>query len=214
MVDLSEPPAQIAPAPAPLGSLVTAAPLGKNSYGVTLGGGYTVILPLFVLEMGYGLSRRVDVTFRYETVAGLFHYPQLALRWAFLDVGRWAFGARFGVANSFFAVASDQTNLTSTLYLTGEVAASRPVTRATDLVFALRTELDLVEFRIVDGKKRAAGAVRFDAMGLRVGAKTRATEDLSVYVMGALRVPIETFTYGAEQFYVLPTIEVGGTFVW
>ena len=49
---------------------------------------------------------------------------------------------------------------------------------------------------------------------LRVGARTQATEDLSVYLIGNVRVPIETFTYKAEQFYILPTVEVGGTFVW
>jgi len=40
------------------------------------------------------------------------------------------------------------------------------------------------------------------------------TDDLSVYLIGALRVLTESFTYRAEQFYVLPTVEVGGTFVW
>lgn len=55
---------------------------------------------------------------------------------------------------------------------------------------------------------------RFDAVTFRVGARTQATEDLSVYFMGNLRVPTESFTYRAEQFYVLPTAEAGGTFVW
>ena len=96
---------------------------------MTLGGGYTAILPFFVFEMGYGLSRRVDVAFRYETVSGLFHYPQLAVRWAFADVGAWTLGARLGVNYSLFAVKSDQTDLTSTVYLSGELIASRPVSR-------------------------------------------------------------------------------------
>ena len=236
MVDVADPPAEIAPAPvapapvpalaaplpAPAGapvrvpapSLVTAAPLGANNYGMTLGGGYTVILPVFVFELGYGLSRRVDVAFRYETVSGLFHYPQLALRWAFADLGKWTLGARLGANYSLFAVKSDQTNLTSTLYLTGEIIASRPVTPSTDFLAAVRTDFDLWEFRIVDGEKHATGTYRFDAMSFRVGARTQATDDLSVYFIGSLRVPTESFTYRAEQFYVLPTVEVGGTFVW
>ena len=236
MVDVAEPPAEIAPAPvapapvpalaaplpAPAGasdrvpapSLVTAAPLGANNYGMTLGGGYTAILPLFVAELGYGLSRRVDVAFRYETVAGLFHYPQLAVRWAFADLGKWTLGGRLGANYSLFAVKSDQTNLTSTIYLTGELIASRPVTASTDFLAAVRTDFDLWELRIVDGEKHATGTYRFDAMIFRLGARTQATDDLSIYFIGSLRVPTESFTYRAEQFYVLPTFEVGGTFVW
>jgi hypothetical protein len=193
---------------------VTAAPLGANNYGMSLGGGYTAILPLFVLELAYGLSRRVDVAFRYETVSGLFHYPQLALRWAFADLGPWTLAARLGANYSLFAVKSDQLNLTSTLYLTGELVASRPVTASTDFLAAVRTDFDLFEFRIIDGSKHATGTYRFDAMTFRLGARTQATDDLSVYLIGSLRVPTESFTYRAEQFYVLPTVEVGGTFVW
>lgn len=236
MVDVAEPPAEIAPAPVapapafvpavvePLpapparrmsgASLVTAAPLGANDYGMTIGGGYTAILPFFVFEMGYGLSRRVDVAFRYETVSGLFHYPQLALRWAFADAGAWTFGVRMGMNYSLFAVKSDQTDLTSTVYVSGELIASRPVARLTDFLVAVRADFDLWEYRIIDGEKRANGTYRYDATVFRIGARTQATDDLSVYVIGNLRVPIETFTYKAEQFYVLPTVEVGGTFVW
>jgi hypothetical protein len=227
VVDLADdPPAEIAPAPAaaptpapvktpmPAPALVTAAPLGKRMFGMTLGGGYTAILPLFVFELGYGIARRVDLALRYETVAGLFHYPQLAVRWAFLDLGPWTFGARLGANYSLFAVASDQTNLTSTIYLSGELIGSRPVTRSTDVLGAVRSEFDLWEYRIVDGDRHAAGTYRFDAVTFRVGARTQATDDLSVYVIGSLRVPTESFTYRAEQFYVLPTVEVGGTFVW
>lgn len=238
MVDLADPPAEIAPAPvAPLSvpaaaaplpapettpsparlsapSLVTAASLGKNNYGMTVGGGYTAILPLFVLELGYGLSRRVDIAFRYETVSGLFHYPQLAVRWAFVDLGAWTLAGRLGANYSLFAVKSDQTNLTSTVYLSAEIIASRAVTRATDFIAAVRTDFDLWEYRIVDGEKHAKGTYRFDAMVFRLGMRTQATEDLSVYFIGNLRVPTESFTYRAEQFYVLPTVEVGGTFVW
>lgn len=242
MVDVAEPPAEIAPAPiapapvpvvAPalpvasptpspepsatrLGapSLVTAAPLGRNSYGMSLGGGYTAILPLFVLELGYGISRRVDVAFRYETVSGLFHYPQLAVRWAFLDLGAWTLGARLGANYSLFAVKSDQLNLTSTVYVSGELIGSRPVTRSSDFLAALRTDFDLWEYRVIDGEKRPKGTYRFDAVVFRIGGRSQLTEDLSIYVIGNLRVPTDSFVYRAEQFFVLPSVEVGGTFVW
>lgn len=238
MVDVAEPPAEIAPAPiapapapvsAPIapvplvapsvmraspGALVTAAPLGNGDWGMSLGGGYTAILPLFVFEAGYGLTPKLDVAFRYETVSGLFHYPQLALRWSFLELGPWTFGGRLGANYSLFAVESDQTNLTSTVYLSGEVIGSRPVTASTDFLAAVRTDFDLWELRIVDGERHAAGTYRFDAMVFRLGARTQVTDDLSIYFIGNLRVPTESFTYRAEQFYVLPSIEVGGTFIW
>ena len=78
----------------------------------------------------------------------------------------------------------------------------------------MRGDSDLWEYRIIDGEKQTNGTYRYDATVFRIGARTQATEDLSVYVIGNLRIPIETFTYKAEQFYVLPTVEVGGTFVW
>lgn len=90
-------------------------------------------------------------------ISGLFHYPQLALRWSFVDVGAWTFGARLGLDYSLFAVKSDQTNLTSTIYLSPELIASRPVTRSTNILAAVRTDFDLWEYRIVDGAKRAEG---------------------------------------------------------
>lgn len=213
MVDVADPPAEVAPY-APTPSLVTAAPLGRATWGMTLGGGYATFLPLFVFELGYGLTRRLDLAFRYETVSGLFHYPQLALRWAIADVGKWTFGARFGANYSLFAVKSDQTNLTSTVYLSGEAIVSRPVSRSTDVLTAVRTDFDLWELRNVDGSKHATGTYRFDAFVFRVGARTQLTTDLSVYLIGNLRVPTETFTYESELFYVLPSIEVGGTFTW
>lgn len=212
MVDVA-PSAEVAPY-APTPSLVTAAPLGSGTYGMSLGGGYTAILPLFTFELGYGLARRIDITFRYETVSGLFHYPQIAFRWAFLDAGKWTFGARLGLDYSLFAVKSDQTNLTSTVYLTPQLIASRPVTKSTDLLGAVRTDFDLWEYRIVEGSRKAEGTWRFDAMIFKVGAKTQIMDDLALFVVGSLRVPTETYTYRAEQFYVLPSIEVGGTWVW
>lgn len=214
MVDVAEPPAEVAPPYVAAPSLVTSVPLGAGNFGMTLGGGYSVILPLFVFELGYGLSKRFDVTLRYETVAGLFHYPQLAVRWGFAEVGKWSFGARFGTNYSFFAVKSEQTNLTSTLYLSGELNVSRPVTKSTDVIAAVRTDFDLWEFRLIDGARHATGTFRFDGVAFRGGARTQLTTDLSIYVIGNLRIPVDTFEYQAEQFNILPTIEAGGTFVF
>src|SRR5207253_116719 len=135
-----------------------------------LGGGYTAILPLFTFEIGYGIARRVDLALRYETVSGLFHYPQLAVRWAFVDAGKWTFAGRLGLSYSLFAVKSDQTNLTSTIYLTPELLVSRPVTKSTDLVLGFRADFDLWEYRITDGVRRAQGTYRFDATTFKVGA--------------------------------------------
>jgi hypothetical protein len=241
MVDVSDPPAEIAPAPSPpvapaagvvpiaplvlpapsapaslsgAPSLVTAAPLGAGRWGLSLGGGYTVILPLFTFELGYGIARRFDLAFRFETVAGLFHYPQVALRWAFLDAGAWTLGARLGANYSLFAVKSDKTNLTSTVYLSGELVASRPVTRSSDLMFAVRGDFDLWQYRVVDDEKRVSATYRFDGTVIRTGMRTQLTDDLSGFIIGNLRIPVETFQYHAQQFYFVPSIEVGGTFTF
>ena len=64
------------------------------------------------------------------------------------------------------------------------------------------------------GAKRATATHRFDAVIFRLGARSQATEDLSVYIIGNVRVPTESLTYRGEQFYFLPSAEVGGTFVW
>lgn len=227
MVDVTDPPAEIAPAaipptPAPavtapltgVPSLVMATPLGAGNFGMSLGGGYTVILPQFTFELGYGIARRFDLAFRFETVAGLFHYPQLALRWAFLDAGAWTFAARLGANYSLFAVKSDKTNLTSTVYLSGELIASRPVTRSSDVMFALRGDFDLWQYRIVDDEKHATAAYRFDGTVVRAGMSTSLTEDLRGFIIVNVRIPVETFQYQAQQFYFLPSIEVGGTFTF
>ena len=97
---------------------------------------------------------------------------------------------------------------------TVRMSRSRPVTRTTELLGGVRTDFDLWEYRIIDGSKKAEGTWRFDAMIFKVGAKTQLTDDLALFVIGALRVPTETYTYRAEQFFVLPTIEIGGTWTW
>ena len=53
--------------------------------------------------------------------------------------------------------------------------------------------------------------VRYDAAVFRLGMKTRLTEDLDGFLRAKLRVPVETFQYKAMYFYVIPSIEIGGT---
>lgn len=81
-------------------------------------------------------------------------------------------------------------------------------------MFALRGDFDLWEYRVVDDEKRARATYRFDGTVVRVGMSTRLTEDLRGFIIGNLRIPVETFQYQAHQFYFLPSIEVGGTFTF
>ena len=128
--------------------VVVESPAKAKTINKYLGGGYTVILPLYVFELGYGLTNKLDLAFRYETISGLFHYPQLAVRWAFAEVGPWTFGARLGANYSLFAIKSAQPDLTSTIYASGEAIVSRSVTRSTDVVTGFRTDFDLWELRL------------------------------------------------------------------
>ncbi len=57
-------------------------------------------------------------------------------------------------------------------------------------------------------------AYEYDATILRMGMKTALTADLDAYLLGRFRVPVETVTYEAQNFYVVPFIEVGGTWSW
>lgn len=58
------------------------------------------------------------------------------------------------------------------------------------------------------------GNVHYDATIVRVGMKTKLTEDLYAFLRARVRVPIETVVYEAMSFVVVPSIEVGGTFVF
>jgi hypothetical protein len=196
--------------PAPPGSLVTAAPLGPGRVGMLLGGGVAVLLPFYEFSVGVGLSRRVDLVGRFESVVGLFHYPSVGVRWSPLDLGRWRLGINASTSYSFFGLATDQVNFTSTLYLTLEAALSGPVTRTTDLVFSVDNEVDLLQHRSIDGKTTTLGTFCYDATLLRAGMKTRLTSDLDGFLRARVRIPVETFRYQAMSFYVIPSLEIGG----
>ena len=196
--------------PAPAGSLVTTAPLGQGRVGMLLGGGVAVILPFYELSVGVGLSRRVDLVGRFESVVGLFHYPSIGVRWSPLDLGRWKLGINASTNYSFFGIATDQVNFTSTLYLTIEAGLSGPVTRNTDLVFSIDNEIDLLQHRSIDGETRTWGAFQYDATLLRAGMKTRLTVDLDGFLRARVRIPVETFRTQAMSFYVIPSLEIGG----
>ncbi|MFT3772130.1 MAG: hypothetical protein QM820_42535 [Minicystis sp.] len=156
----------------------------------------------------------MDLVARFESVVGLFHYPYLGVRWAPIDIGRWTLGLDGGVNYSFFGIATNQVSFTSTLYLTGEVALSGPITRHTDLVFAWSNGIDLLYSKRVDGKKTLAGTFHYDAAIFKVGMRTRLAEDLDGFVRAKLRIPVETFRYQAQTFYVMPFLEIGGTWGW
>ena len=190
------------------------APLGAGRSGMSLGGGVAVILPFYLLEYGYGLHDRVDLVLHYETVVGVLHYPHVAVRYSPLDLGSWKLGTRLGLNYSFFGIQTDQLNLTATLYTSFEVGVSGPVTKSTDLVFAAGGEFDFVEYNVFDDNPKTRKKYEYDATILRMGMKTALTTDLDAFLLGRFRIPVETVTHEAQNFYVVPFIEVGGTWSW
>ena len=202
------PPAVVPEAP---GSLATMAPLGKGRIGLRLGGGIAVLLPFYGIEAGYGLGR-VDLVGRIESVIGVIHYPSIGVRYSPFDIGSWKVGLAFAVNYSFFGIKTDIVNLTSTFYLSGEAGISGPVTKATDLMFAVGNEVDFFDYKNLDGEGDFQSNVHYDTLILIMGLKSKLTEDLDGYVRGRVRIPVETFRYEATNFYVVPFLEVGGTF--
>jgi hypothetical protein len=205
------PPAAPSAAPAQPGSLATMAPLGEGRIGLRLGGGIAVLLPFYGIEVGYGLGR-VDLVGRIESVVGVLHYPSIGVRYSPFDIGSWKAGLAFAANYSFFGIKTDNVNLTSTFYLSGEAGISGPVTKATDLMFAVGNEVDFFDYKNLDGKGSFQSSVHYDTLILIMGLKSRLTEDLDGYVRGRVRIPVETFRYEATNLYVVPFLEVGGTF--
>lgn len=196
------------------GSLATMAPLGAGRVGMSVGGGVAVLLPFYSIEAGVGLSERVDLMGRFESVAGVLHYPSFGVRVSPVELGGWRLGFGFAVNYAFFGIKTDQVNLTSTFYLSASAGVSRPVTRFTDLTADVTGELDLFDYERLDGEGGAKGNVHYDATIFRLGMKTKLTEDLDGFLRARVRVPIETLVYEAMSFVVIPSIEVGGTFVF
>ncbi len=181
---------------------------------MSLGGGVAVLLPMYTVELGYGLSRTVDLAARYETVLGVLHYPQLAVRYSPVSLGRFRLGTRLAASYSFFGIATSNVNFTSTFYLTGEVGLSGPLTPRLDLVLAVASELDIFRHDRLDGSDRRRVRLRYDASTLRFGIKRRFLEDLDLYLLGRLRLPAETLTVDDQLFYVLPSLEAGAAWSW
>lgn len=211
-----EPPAGAAGPAAPdsKGSLATMAPLGAGRVGMSIGGGVAVLLPFYSIEAGVGLGKRVDLLGRFESVAGVFHHPTFGVRVSTVELGAWRLGFGFAVNYSFFGIKTDQVNLTSTFYLSASAGVSRPVTRFTDLTADVTAELDLFDYERLDGEGSVEENVHYDATIFRLGMKTKVTEDLDGFLRARVRVPIETLVYEAMSFVVIPSIEVGGTFVF
>ena len=106
-------------------SLVTAVPLGPKNWGMSLGAGYSVILPLFVFEAGYGLTKTIDVAFRYETVSGpdvwaLFDHQDVNRAGASRDFIKWLTSAQ---TDAKWNLAVGNLPLRSTEKTTPEFAA-------------------------------------------------------------------------------------------
>jgi hypothetical protein len=205
-----EPPAGAEDGPRP-GALSTTEPLGAGNVGMSMGGGVAVLLPFYGVELGLGLPGRVDLTARFETVIGVFHYPHIGVRWNAFDLGRVRIGTRLDVHYSFFGIQTDQLNFTSTFYLSGELGASGPVSEASELFGGVAGEFDFFEYRVVDDEGEVIGTYRYDATVLRFGLLTRLTDDLDGYAQLRVRVPIETFVFEAQQLYVVPLLEIGGS---
>ena len=196
------------------GSLATMAPVGRGRSAMSLGGGVAVTLPFYLIEYGYGLNDRVDLVFHYETVVGVLHYVHVAVRYSPIDIGKWKLGTRLSLDYSFFGIQTEQLNLTSTLYSGFEGGVSGPVSGKTDLFFALGGEFDFVEYDIFDDHPKTRPKYAYDATIVRIGMKTALASELDVYLSSRLRIPVEVFTYDAQNFSVIPFIELGGTWSW
>lgn len=196
------------------GSLRTMKALGCGTVGMSMGGGVAVLLPLYGFEVGVGLVDRLDLVGRFETVIGVFHYPHVGLRFQPFEVGGWSFGTSLLAHYSFFGIKTDQTNFTSTFYSSLEVGASGPITDESELVFGVAGELDFFHVEVIDDDSRVVESVHYDATVVRAAFKTLLTDDLDGYAQLKLRIPVETFVFEAQQLYVIPMLEIGGTWTF
>lgn len=197
------------------GSLRTTEALGTGNVGMSLGGGVAVLLPFYGFEVGVGLTEWLDLVGRWESVIGVFHYPALGIRAQLPELENgWRFGFSVAASYSFFGIKTDQVNLTSTFYSTFEVGLSGPVTDETDLVLGAGGEVDFFELEVVDGEDEVQEALGYDATVLRAGLVSAFGSDFHGYAQLRVRVPTETFTFEAQELYVIPMIEIGGTWTF
>jgi hypothetical protein len=196
------------------GSLRTSEALGCGNIGMSIGGGVAVILPLYGFEAGVGLGDTVDLVGRFETVIGVFHYPNLGLRWMPLDFGSWRIGTQLLANYSFFGIKTDQVNFTSTFYASFEAAVSGDVTDETTLLLGVGGELDFFKVEIIDDEKEVNEAFAYDATAVRIAAVSSFGTDFRGYAQIKVRVPTETFVFEAQDLYVVPMLEIGGTWTF
>jgi hypothetical protein len=156
----------------------------------------------------------VDIHVRYETVAGLLHFPSVGARWVPFQFGDWHLGFKLGAAYSFFGLKTEDLNLTSTVYLPFEVGMSGAVTKDSDLVIAVGGEVDVAKFVVIEDESDGSSEVRYDASIIRFGFISALTPDLDAFVQGRLRIPIETITDGEHVFFVVPFVEGGATWAF
>lgn len=194
------------------GSLLTHEALGYGNVGMAIGGGVAVLLPFFSLEVGVGLPYGLDIVGRFETVIGIFHYPGVGLRWQPFEIGSWRVGVKSLITYSFFGINTDQTNFTSTFYLSNELGISGPVTEKSELGFGVGGEIDFFTVDVVDDESNVEGKVRWDATVLRTVFVTALSQDIDGFAQLRARIPTETFEFEAQEFYVIPMLDIGG--VW
>lgn len=194
------------------GSNITAEPLGKGRIGMSLGAGLAVILPYYAFELGYGVSRYVDVLVRYETIVGVIHYPRVAVHLSPLRMGRWHGGLRLWSTYSFFGLRTSQIDLTSKLSLGQELAVSGPVRPGTDLFFTGGGQFDLFSYETIDGDGGLEQRLEYGAGLVSLGVQTPLAEHLDIYVRARVTIPTKPVTAPTRTFYVLPFLEVGGVF--
>lgn len=200
--------------PPPRGSIITAEPLGKNNKGMSLGAGLAVVLPYYLFEFGYGVSRNVDLLARYETIIGVMHYPRLGVHLSPLRLGRWRGGLRLWGSYFFFGLRTTQLDLTSKLTLGQELAVSGPIGPRTRLFFTGGGQFDLFTYEDIEGEAQLEQRLDYGAGLVSLGMQTPLAPRLDIYVRARVTIPTKPLTAPTRTFYVLPFLEVGGVFGW
>jgi hypothetical protein len=197
------------------GSMRTTEALGTGNVGISIGGGVAVLLPFYGFEVGVGVTDWLDVVGRFETVIGVFHYPHLGVRAQLPEIGGgWRIGTQLLANYSFFGIKTDQVNFTSTFYSSFEVGISGPVTDETDLVFGAGGEVDFFKVEVEDDEDRVDEAFAYDATVVRTALVSAFGSDFHGYAQLRVRIPTETFVFEAQELYIIPMLEIGGTWTF
>ncbi len=196
------------------GSMRTTEALGAGNIGISMGGGVAVLLPFYAFEMGVGLTDWLDIVGRFESVIGIFHYPYLGFRAQLPEFGGWRIGTQLAANYSFFGIKTDQVNFTSTFYSTFEVGISGPVTDETELVLGAGGEIDFFKVEVEDDQDRVDEAFAYDATVLRAALVSKFSRDFYAYAQLRVRIPTETFVFEAQELFVIPMLEIGGTWTF